>query len=290
MIRPAMASELASVVELWRAAGLRFYPATAERELATAISQQLVLIDEQPDGEVTGTVFGGYNGMRGWIHRLATRPDWRGRGIAAALVTELERRLLALGCLKVNLLIEADNDSVASFYAARGYRRDELVFMEKWLIPEPSSLFFPNGPPASPQATSSVASTVAASSAAAERAPAADDWSDIQPDLHAQPYVFAAGEPPPGVSPFALIREDEGVTLILTRADADQAGLAYDYVAARITLRVNSALTATGLTALFSRTLADAGISCNVIAGRAHDHLFVDWDQRTQALAKLARL
>ena len=157
--------------------------------------------------------------------------------------------------------------------------------MEKWLVPQPVSSFPPNGPESCPQATSP-----AASSAAAERAPAADDWSDIQPDLHAEPYVFASGDPPPGVSPFALIREDEGVTLILTRADADQAGLTYDYVAARITLRVNSALTATGLTALFSRTLADAGISCNVIAGRAHDHLFVDWDQRTQALEKLTRL
>jgi hypothetical protein len=244
-----------------------------------------VLIEEQPDGEVAGTVFGGYDGMRGWIHRLATRPDWRGRGIAAALVTELERRLAALGCPKVNLLISPGNTGVASFYATLGYRRDALVFMEKWLVPQPVSSFPPNGPESCPQATSP-----AASSAAAERAPAADDWSDIQPDLHAEPYVVAAGEPPPGVSPFALIREDEGVTLILTRADADQAGLAYDYIAARITLRVNSALTATGLTALFSRTLADAEISCNVIAGRAHDHLFVDWDQRTQALEKLTRL
>ena len=34
--------------------------------------------------------------------------------------------------------------------------------------------------------------------------------------MSAEPYVFAAGEPPPGVSAFAVIREDEGVTLILT--------------------------------------------------------------------------
>jgi hypothetical protein len=51
------------------------------------------------------------------------------------------------------------------------------------------------------------------------------------------------------------------------RADANRVGLAYDYVAARITLRVGSALTDVGLTSLFSRVLADAGISCNVIAG-----------------------
>jgi len=86
------------------------------------------------------------------------------------------------------------------------------------------------------------------------------------------------------------IREDEGITLVLTRADADRAGLPYDYVAARITLRVNSALADVGLTASFSRVLADAGISCNVIAGLAHDHLFVDWDKGAQALALLRRL
>jgi hypothetical protein len=41
---------------------------------------------------------------------------------------------------------------------------------------------------------------------------------------------------------------------------------------------------------LFSRTLAAAGISCNVIAGLAHDHLFVDWDQAAQAMALLRQL
>ena len=115
-------------------------------------------------------------------------------------------------------------------------------------------------------------------------------WRDIEPDLSAEPYVFAAGEPPPGVSPFALIYEEEGPTLVLTRADADRAGLVYDYVAARITLRINSALADVGLTASFSRILAAAGISCNVIAGLAHDHLFVDWDQAARALTLLGAL
>ena len=61
-------------------------------------------------------------------------------------------------------------------------------------------------------------------------------------------------------------------------------------IAARITLRVGSALTDVGLTALFSHTLADAGISCNVIAGPAHDHLLVDWDQGPRALTLLGAL
>lgn len=61
-------------------------------------------------------------------------------------------------------------------------------------------------------------------------------------------------------------------------------------MAARITLRVNSALEETGLTAAVSRVLADAGISCNVIAGAAHDHLFVDWPRRYRALDLIRQL
>ena len=81
--------------------------------------------------------------------------------------------------------------------------------------------------------------------------------SDIQPDLAAEPYVFTAGEPPPGVSPFAVIREDEGVTVILTRAVADQAGLRLRRGADHAAGQLRAA--DVGLTALFSRTLAGPG-------------------------------
>ena len=146
--------------------------------------------------------------------------------------------------------------------------------MEKWLVPGPSGPMVPNEPGVPAPASAS----------------APPGWREILPELSAEPYVFAAAEAPPGVTPFAVIREDQGVTLILTRADAGRAGLDYDYVAARITLRVGSALTDVGRTALFSRTLADAGISCNLIAGRAHDHLFVGWEQGPRALALLGDL
>lgn len=143
---------------------------------------------------------------------------------------------------------------------------------------EPVSSFSPNDP--------------ACSSAAS--APAAGGWRDIRPDLAGEQYVFATGPGvPPGASPFAVIREDEGLAMVLTRSDADRAegfGLRYHYVAARITLRVDSGLADIGLTALVSRVLADAGISCNVIAGLAHDHLFVDWDSGPRALALLRAL
>jgi len=271
VIRSATVSDAVALAGLWRSAGLRFHPELVESELASAARQELVLVHEEEAGEITGTVFGTFDGVRGWVRRLATRPDRRGRGIAAALVAELERRLLAVGCPKVNLLIEANNAAAASFYARLGYQQDDLLFMEKWLVPRPDPVFRPNEPVPSPSAPS----------------PVTRGWRDIEPDLAGDQYVFAAGSAaaplPPSVIPFAVIREDEGPTLILTRADADRAGLHYSYVAARITLRIDSGLADVGLTALFSRILADAGISCNVIAGLAHDHLFVEWDHGPRA-------
>lgn len=109
--------------------------------------------------------------------------------------------------------------------------------------------------------------------------------------LFPDPYVFAsAAEVPPGADPFAVIGEEEGTTLVITRDQADRLGLAYGYLAARITLTINSGLAAVGLTAEVSRVLAEAGISCNVIAGLTHDHLFVDAARGPEALRLLERL
>jgi ribosomal protein S18 acetylase RimI-like enzyme len=76
---------------------------------------------------------GCYDGRRGWINHLAVAAAWRGDGIGRRLVAEVERRLRAKGCAKMNLLIEPANVAVQGFYERLGYARDDLIFMEKWL-------------------------------------------------------------------------------------------------------------------------------------------------------------
>lgn len=116
----------------------------------------------------------------------------------------------------------------------------------------------------------------------------------MSPQLNDGDYVFctlADNRIPPGCAPVGSVREAEGLTLILEREQAEQAGLAFDYVAAWITLNVHSALEAVGLTAAFATALGQAGISCNVIAGYYHDHLFVgraDAERTLQVLRQLA--
>lgn len=114
---------------------------------------------------------------------------------------------------------------------------------------------------------------------------------ELRPSLHPTPVVYTvADELPQGCTIFATVREPEGLTLVLEQAEADWLGLAYDYVAAIITLTVHSSLQAVGLTAAVSQALTAAGISCNVTAGAFHDHLLVPWDRRADALAALQEL
>lgn len=117
--------------------------------------------------------------------------------------------------------------------------------------------------------------------------------SGMRPELNEGRYVFCTvpgPTPPPGTAPVATVLEREGLTLVLRQEDADAAGLAYDWTAGWITLRIHSALDAVGLTAAFATELGAHGLSCNVIAGYHHDHLFVDADRAAEAVAVLEAL
>jgi uncharacterized protein len=116
----------------------------------------------------------------------------------------------------------------------------------------------------------------------------------MDPELQPGSYVFTTvPEVPAAAEPVVLVREPEGITLVLPREQADRLGLTYAYVAAMVTLRVHSALDAVGLTAAVAGALAGAGLSCNVVAGYHHDHLFVpvaDGELAVELLRRLAEL
>lgn len=110
----------------------------------------------------------------------------------------------------------------------------------------------------------------------------------LSPWLATEEYGFATLVPgrgvPPGLAPLATFAEDEGLTLVATVATLNAAGVACQRGFARISLGLFSALEGVGLTAAVSAALAEAGISCNMIAAYHHDHLFVPWDLREKAL------
>ena len=102
----------------------------------------------------------------------------------------------------------------------------------------------------------------------------------LAPVPDATEYGFeTVAEAPALGDAFALIRENEGITII-------RPGKGW----ARITLGGHSSLAAVGLTARVAAALADRGISANMVAAFHHDHVFVPWNRREEALAVLDEL
>ena len=115
----------------------------------------------------------------------------------------------------------------------------------------------------------------------------------MTPKLNDGEYVFATVDDLSSIDASLAIctfKEAEGITLVINRQKADQLELKYDFVANWITLQIHSSLEAIGLTAVFSTELAVKNISCNVIAGFYHDHIFVSTKDSIRAIETLENL
>ena len=115
----------------------------------------------------------------------------------------------------------------------------------------------------------------------------------LSPKLNDGEYVFTSIKNIELLNTSEVIctfKEKEGFTLILERSRADQLGLRYNFIASWITLEVHSSLNAVGLTSLFTTELANNEISCNVIAGYYHDHIFVSTKDSLKTLGILNHL
>lgn len=117
---------------------------------------------------------------------------------------------------------------------------------------------------------------------------------DLKPMLAEEEHGFATiamGEGwPQGLVPVATFAEAEGASVIALAAILEGVGLDHQAGWAKITLGVNSALDMVGLTAKVAAALAEKGISANIVAAYHHDHVFVPWARRDEAVAILEKL
>lgn len=115
--------------------------------------------------------------------------------------------------------------------------------------------------------------------------------SAMSPKLMTEEYVFCTVSEEQydyvALQPLATFRESEGLTLVLAKEIAINAGLEFEGSFRQITLTVHSSLDAVGLTAAVSSKLASKGISANVIAAYYHDHIFVQTEKADEALSAL---
>ncbi|UCE36718.1 MAG: GNAT family acetyltransferase [Thermoplasmata archaeon] len=121
------------VIELWDSV---FAPKDARNRPQLSIDKKLSVMDDlffiARDGDqVIGTVMAGYDGHRGWIYSMAVIPERRNLNVGTTLLKHAENELKKLGCVKINLQIYKDNDSVKNFYLKNGYSIEERISMGK---------------------------------------------------------------------------------------------------------------------------------------------------------------
>jgi ribosomal protein S18 acetylase RimI-like enzyme len=127
-IRACRLEEIEMVLELWRQAEATpgVTDNTDDLRRAVAESPAHVLVAEV-GGRLVGSVIGAFDGWRGNIYRLAVHPDHRQRGIARALVAEVEGRLGRQGARRISALVEKDHPGAMNFWEAVGYWVDERI-------------------------------------------------------------------------------------------------------------------------------------------------------------------
>ena len=109
----------------------------------------------------------------------------------------------------------------------------------------------------------------------------------LAPELAARPRTIrsqAADASVPAAT-IMLFREDEGVTTVVEVDESTDEALW-----AQITLRIHSSLEAVGMIAAIAAALAARDIPCNAVSAYYHDHLFVPWPRRDDAIAALQAL
>jgi ribosomal protein S18 acetylase RimI-like enzyme len=121
------------VVELWRRVFAYKNPRNAptlviDKKLAVHDGLFFVAVN---GGDVVGSIMAGYDGHRGWIYSMAVDRKHRRRQIGSQLLRCAEDHLASLGCVKINLQIDDDNDLVQEFYETNGFSPEKRICMGK---------------------------------------------------------------------------------------------------------------------------------------------------------------
>src|SRR5271170_2636520 len=125
-IRGASEEDIASVLDLWVAAGSLPSVSDSPDGLARLLSAdpQALLVAEL-EGVLAGSLIAAWDGWRGSFYRLAVSPEQRRMGLATMLLREGERRLRARGAVRLTAIVADDEEDAMGFWRAAGYERQQ---------------------------------------------------------------------------------------------------------------------------------------------------------------------
>lgn len=127
-IRSAAASDVETLLALWRRGGVDHDEAHDRDEIVTKLGYDgdLFLVATR-DENVVGSVMGTYDGHRGRVKRCVVDPSQQGTGLGRELMDELERRFLGRGITELRLEVWADNLGGQAFWENLGWEHLEDI-------------------------------------------------------------------------------------------------------------------------------------------------------------------
>ena len=137
LIKPYSPEHETAVIELWRKCNLTRpqNDPVKDIERKLKVDPELFLVG-LIDGKVVASVIGGYDGHRGSVYYLGVDPAHQRKGLGRKMMAAVEKKLLAKGCPKINLMVRTENLGAVQFYKKIGFNKDEVVEMGKRLIPD----------------------------------------------------------------------------------------------------------------------------------------------------------
>ena len=126
--------EIEAAVKIWDEAGLLRPWNDPRQDIRLALdSPASTVLAGHLDGILAATAMVGFDGHRGWVYYVAVDPRFKRRGFGAAMMAAAEAWLKARGAPKLELLVRAENFTVVGFYEALGYKKSDVVVMQRVL-------------------------------------------------------------------------------------------------------------------------------------------------------------
>lgn len=124
-----------AIIDIWKRAGLPFKPIgrDSKEKIINRIEQDPeMFLGAFIDNQMIGMIMGSYDSRKGWLNRLAVIPEHQGKGIAKALVQEMEKRLKTKGFRIIATLIEDGHDASMALFKEAGYIvHNDIAYLTK---------------------------------------------------------------------------------------------------------------------------------------------------------------
>jgi ribosomal protein S18 acetylase RimI-like enzyme len=134
-IRSLSSQDYDDIINVWELAGLPYKKKgrDSKKEIERQLScDSIIFRGCYVKGQLGGVVIGTLDGRKGYINRLAVIPGFQRKGLAKALIEELERIFRERGIKVIEVLIDDHSPESKKLFNGLGYKpHDDITYYSK---------------------------------------------------------------------------------------------------------------------------------------------------------------